>query len=44
MTGDRYFVSFQLPRAQKSAARKVWEFEGWISRVAYSRFLSLKCQ
>ncbi len=42
ITGDRYFVAFQIPGGRK-AAKKVWEFEGWISRVGYSRFLSLKC-
>ncbi len=42
VTGDRYFVSFQA-RGRKERDKKVWEFEGWISRVAYSRFLSLKC-
>jgi hypothetical protein len=42
ITGDRYFVAFQIPGRRKSE-RKTWEFEGWISRVAYSRFLSLKC-
>jgi hypothetical protein len=41
ITSDRYYVSFQTGR--KKAPRRVWEFEGWISRVAYSRFLSLKC-
>ena len=42
ITGDRYFVRFQV-LGRKKAPRKVWEFEGWISRVSYSRFLSLKC-
>jgi hypothetical protein len=28
---------------RKARDKKVWEFEGWISRVAYTRFLSLKC-
>jgi hypothetical protein len=42
ITGDRYFVSFQV-LGRKKAPRKVWQFEGWISRVAYSRFLSLQC-
>ena len=42
VTGDRYFVSFQSG-GRKARDKKVWEFEGWISRVAYSRFLSLKC-
>jgi len=41
ITGDRYFVSFQVLGRRKE--KKVWEFEGWISRVSYSRFLSLKC-
>ena len=41
ITSDRYYVSFRTPG--KKAGGKVWEFEGWISRVAYSRFLSLKC-
>ena len=35
-------MAFQIPGRRKSD-RKIWEFEGWISRVAYSRFLSLKC-
>ena len=42
LTGDRYFVSFQAA-GRKGRDKKVWEFEGWISRIAYSRFLSLKC-
>ena len=42
LTGDRYFVSFQSA-GRKTRDKKVWEFEGWISRIAYSRFLSLKC-
>jgi hypothetical protein len=42
VTGDRYFVSFQSG-GRKTREKKVWEFEGWISRVGYSRFLSLKC-
>jgi hypothetical protein len=42
LTGDRYFVSFQTG-GRRGRERKVWEFEGWISRVGYSRFLSLKC-
>lgn len=42
ITGDRYFVSFQALGGKK-APRRVWEFEGWISRVSYSRFLSLRC-
>jgi hypothetical protein len=42
ITGGRYFVAFQIPGTKKTA-KKVWEFEGWISRVGYSRFLSLKC-
>ena len=42
VTGDRYFVSFQAG-GRKARDKKVWEFEGWISRVAYSRFLSLQC-
>jgi hypothetical protein len=42
ITGDRYFVSFRVA-GRKKGEGKVWEFEGWISRVAYSRFLSLKC-
>jgi hypothetical protein len=42
MTGDRYFVTFQAPGGRKGE-KKRWEFEGWISRVSYSRFLSLKC-
>jgi hypothetical protein len=41
ITSDRYYVSFRTPG--KRTGGKVWEFEGWISRVAYSRFLSLKC-
>jgi hypothetical protein len=41
ITSDRYYVSFQTGR--KKAPRRVWEFEAWISRVSYSRFLSLKC-
>ena len=41
LTGDRYFVEFQSGGPRKN--KKVWEFEGWISRVGYSRFLSLKC-
>lgn len=41
ITGDRYFVSFQVLGGRKE--KKVWEFEGWISRISYSRFLSLKC-
>jgi hypothetical protein len=42
LTGDRYFVNFQSggPRGRN---KKVWEFEGWISRVGRGRFLSLKC-
>ena len=42
MTGDRYYVSFRS-LGRKKAPRGAWEFEGWISRVSYSRFLSLKC-
>ena len=42
ITGERYFVSFQA-LGRKKAPRRVWEFEGWISRVSYNRFLSLKC-
>ena len=42
LTGDRYFVSFQAG-GRRARDKKVWEFEGWISRIAYSRFLSLKC-
>jgi hypothetical protein len=42
LTGDRYFVSFQTS-GRKTREKKVWEFEGWISRVGNSRFLSLKC-
>ncbi|HEY5811642.1 MAG TPA: hypothetical protein VIT23_03195 [Terrimicrobiaceae bacterium] len=42
ITGDRYFVSFQAPGGRKTR-KKVWQFEGWISRVSYYRFLSLKC-
>lgn len=43
MTGDRYFVSFHQARGRKEREKKVWEFEGWISRIGYSRFLSLRC-
>ena len=42
LTGDRYFVSFQAV-GRKARDKKVWQFEGWISRIAYSRFLSLRC-
>jgi hypothetical protein len=42
ITGDRYFVSFQV-LGRKKVPTKVWQFEGWISRVAYSPFLSLQC-
>ncbi|HEY5707558.1 MAG TPA: hypothetical protein VIS96_18515 [Terrimicrobiaceae bacterium] len=42
LTGDRYFVSFQST-GRKNRDKKVWEFEGWISRVGYNRFLTLKC-
>jgi hypothetical protein len=42
ITSDRYYVSFRSA-GRKKAPRGGWEFEGWISRVAYSRFLSLKC-
>jgi hypothetical protein len=42
LTGDRYFVSFQAT-GRRNRDKKVWDFEGWISRIAYSRFLSLKC-
>jgi hypothetical protein len=42
LTGDRYFVNFQSA-GRRGRDKKVWEFEGWISRVGYSRFLSLKC-
>ena len=43
LTGDRYFVSFQS-RGKENRQKKSWEFEGWISRVGSSRFLSLKCE
>jgi hypothetical protein len=42
ITGDHYFVAFQVP-GRRRAERRVWEFDGWISRVAYTPFLSLKC-
>jgi len=42
ITGDRYYVSFRAG-GRKKAPRGVWDFEGWVSRVSYSRFLSLKC-
>ena len=42
LTGDRYFVSFQSG-GRRAREKKVWEFEGWISRIGYSRFLTLKC-
>jgi hypothetical protein len=42
LTGDRYFVSFQAI-GRRNRDKKLWDFEGWISRVGYSRFLSLKC-
>jgi hypothetical protein len=42
ITSDRYYVSFRS-LGRKKTPRGVWEFEGWISRVSYSRFLSLKC-
>jgi hypothetical protein len=41
ITGDHYFVAFQMPGRRRE--RRGWEFEGWISRVAYAPFLSLKC-
>ena len=43
LTGDRYFVSFQS-RGKENRQKKSWEFEGWISRIGSSRFLSLKCE
>ncbi len=42
LTADRYFVSFQSG-GRRARDRKTWEFEGWISRIGYSRFLSLRC-
>ena len=33
LTGDRYFVSFQTPGERRIETKRVWEFEGWISRI-----------
>ncbi len=41
-TGDRYWVNIQKLGTKKSLT-KVYQFEGWISRVGNSRFLTLQC-
>lgn len=41
MNGDRYNIWYRTPGKGKKV--KVYNFEGWISRVGRSQFLSLKC-
>lgn len=43
LSGDRYAVVFREMGA-KPEETKLWEFEGWISRVGGSRFLVLHCR
>ncbi len=42
LTGDKYTV-WVRKLARKKKESKEWQFEGWISRVGDSRFLTLRC-
>ena len=43
ITGDRYYVSFRPAGRKKAPTGRSGILRAWISRVSYSRFLSLKC-
>src|SRR6187455_2387772 len=42
LTDSRYAIVYILPGGNKRETRE-WRYEGWISHVGNSRYLSLKC-